>query len=912
MVGIPAIDIDSLSDTDLLHLAKGPGEAAPAAEPDQPSSGSGPIDIDKMTDAQLKAFAAPHAPMGTGEAAGRLFYKHLTFGTEPGMDRAKTEQAEREHPFLNLGTGAGAMIAQTAALGPLALAGKGVQGAGMLARGARGAGTALEYTMLPNAEARTALTTGRTGAKLAGNYSTAEELGHDLTSPEKTWGETAKDVGTAYGIGSALGFPLGAGAHGLSRAVSAGANRMFPALKEVGEAARAPGTQGARDLADTARLDKYGIPEFERLKADVADPAQAHRYEGLNIVEALEARPLREMPHTGELKPETRYSPNLRSAEQDAAQTQGVGRHEAVTRYGARKDEMASKIQAEIDRLFGDPEADAMRRQFGVPAAAVTDAERLPHLINRHLGSGNASADAEALAAQQSALSKRYDRLRTKPLQAVDLPQYIQQIPAFQKAMNYAAHNDMIRMAERPNAEPIVGPLMPRQLGAAGSHPTEAGFTPWSKGTIGESIVTMSPENILDIHHALVMSAKPRVGGDLVEEAMAGRAKQLFSNWVDKKFKGHEALRNDYQAFKRTMEAQEQAAKLPVSGGNDQPAMQFFTKAAQEHADAVKAIEKATTAYEKAYAKFQDGTNKTAPKPTAVKNAVADRDARAAVIETFRKRWGDSLIEQLRQSDNPKPLLDKMLTTAGQQRIITIAGPAEGTKLINSLLTMQARTHGKGFGIVAGGADHPAEQFFDRMVRQKQIEPVDAFIRAWGDKHKEVLAAKGDAGVAAYVRSALTEEGKRRILKILGPEKGREMIEALYNKLQQIGLSQTLFGGPDTAYKLARNQKKDALMDAVYNLTPWHFHPLEAAKNMREVGSAAYKQRRADQANRLYSQQGPENITRVIDAILANERLRNVANPYVRNPAVRAIGPAGAEGEDFLQRQYGVPPVRRP
>ncbi len=889
MVGVPAIDIDSLTDTDLLHLAKGSGETAQAAAPS--GAPSGPIDIDKMTDAQLKAFAGQghQTPMGTGEAAGRLFYKHLTFGTEPGADRAKTEQAEREHPFLNVGTGAGAMLAQTAALGPLAVAGKGVQGAGMLARGARGAGKALEYTMLPNAEARTALTTGRTAAKLTGNYSALETAGHDLTDPNKTLSDTAKDVGIAYGAGTALGFPLGVGAHGLSRAVGAGANRLFPALKEVGEAARAPGTQGARDIMDVAALDKYKPADFEALKTALADPAQAHRYEGLNLVEALEARRLQEMPHTGELKPEQRYSPNLRAAEQDAAQTQGEGRHEAVTKYGTRKNEMSSKIQAEIDRLFGDPEAAALQRQFGAPPEAVTDAERLPHLINRHLGSGNAVADAEALAGQQAALSKRYNRLRSKPLQQVDLGQGLQRIPVFQKAMDYAAQNDMIRMAE-----------------AGTDTAWGKNIAPWSKGDLGQTVLTMSPENILDIHHSLVMSAKPRIGADPQEAMMASRAKNVFSKWVDDQFKGHKELRNDYEAFKRSMEAQEQASKLPVnSGGTDHPAMQFLNQAQQDHAASVKRLETVVGAYERAFQKFQNGQRKTAPTEAAVRNATAARDTRANVIDTFRKRWGDNVTEQLRQSDNPQALLDKMLTPTGQSRILAVAGPEEGPKLLNSLLTMQARNEGKSFGLVAGGNDTGAEQFFDRMVRQKQIEPVDAFIRAWGDKHKEILGAKGDAGVAAYVRSALTEEGKRRILKILGPEKGREMIEALYNKLQQTGLSQTLFGGPDTAYKLARNQKKDALMDAVYNLAPWHFHPFEALKNVRELGSAAYKQRRADQANRLFAQQGPEDVSRVIDSVLANERLRGAAHPYVRNPAVRLTGPAGAEAQQMLEEAYG-------
>src|ERR1700674_5158533 len=88
-------NIGDLSDADLVHLAGASAAAAgspPAA--DQPTKG--PVAVDKMSDADLAALmhgsgATPAMP--TGEAAGRLFYKHLTFGTQPGADRAKAEQA---------------------------------------------------------------------------------------------------------------------------------------------------------------------------------------------------------------------------------------------------------------------------------------------------------------------------------------------------------------------------------------------------------------------------------------------------------------------------------------------------------------------------------------------------------------------------------------------------------------------------------------------------------------------------------------------------------------------------------------------------------------------------------------------------------------------------------------------------
>ncbi len=128
---------------------------------------------------------------------------------------------------------------------------------------------------------------------------------------------------------------------------------------------------------------------------------------------------------------------------------------------------------------------------------------------------------------------------------------------------------------------------------------------------------------------------------------------------------------------------------------------------------------------------------------------------------------------------------------------------------------------------------------------------------------------------------------------MFGPDQGRQLIEALYNKQAQAGFSKTLFGGPDTAYKMARNRKTDALMDAVHGV--FHLRPMQTMRALGEMGSAAYKQRRADQGNLLLSQQGPENLTRILDAILAQNQLRTSGMPYFRNPALRSLGAVGTE-----------------
>jgi hypothetical protein len=208
--------------------------------------------------------------MSTPEAAARLLYKHGTLGFSPGASREKEAIAEQEHPYLNVGTGAAAMLGQTALAAPVAGILKGVEGANLLAQAARGTGKAIEFAALPNTEARTAFQTGRTASKLGSNYSMAETAGHDLTSPDKSWGQTAADVAGTGVAGAALGFPLGVGAHGVGRMLASTVVKRFPHFDEVRAAAKQPNTAGAREIMDDALLDKYTPAQFEALKAHKA------------------------------------------------------------------------------------------------------------------------------------------------------------------------------------------------------------------------------------------------------------------------------------------------------------------------------------------------------------------------------------------------------------------------------------------------------------------------------------------------------------------------------------------------------------------------------------------------------------------------------------------------------------------
>lgn len=844
-----------LSDAEMDVLLGGaPGAPLTVAQADAPSL---------LSDAEMDALAQRglvQQPMSATEAALRLGYKHLTFGTAPGASRTKEEQAAREHPYVDVASAVPAVLAQTMALGPVAAAGRAVQGAGLVARAARGAGAALEATMLPNLEARGVLGASGQGAKLGAVYSGLEATGSDLTNPDKSWGDTARDVGVSTALGGVGGAGLGAAGHGASRLLGAALNRTVPELRGVLDAARAPETQGARDIMRQLGYDRYSLDDLRTVRAALDDPAQAHRFDNLNLIEALETKPLTATA-SGELKPEVRVSPNLRDYAQDAASTGGQGRQQAVDRFASRKNEMSARIQGEIDALTTGQN----------PAPAAAD---LPQLIDRRFGSGAREADAGAIADAKAGLTERYNRLRKKPIVTTEDLGQLQAVPEFQAALDYAAKNDMIR-----NTRQDFPGL-------------------WSKGDLQKTIVTLSPDNIVDIHHALVLASKSPITGATPETVMAGKLKQFFSGWAEDQFRGYGTLNKDYAAFKRVMEATEHGSKLSIAGGSavDRDALVFFNKATGDLNRFAQQTAQQTALYDAALQRYQAGARGTAPAVTKLNRAIRLQEQQANILEEFRKAVGQSWREQVERSTdtNASMLIRQATTAAGQGRIVRVLGDREGRAFVDDLLSMEARRLAKGAPLNAPET-HESMRFFDRMATEGRVRVMDAFRAERGQAIKDALtqaSSTNAAGVNAIVDKLLTEAGKAHIERLWGPVEGRKFIEQLYNKQMQAGFSKTLFGGPDTAYKLARNKKSDALMNAVHGVM--HLRPIQTMQALGEIGSAAFKQRRADQANALLSAQGPDAIRPIIDAMIAGESVVRSGQPFVRNPVLRSIGGQGA------------------
>lgn len=758
------IDVRSLSDDQIQHMLSGgiiappQQQAAPAAAPAPQSpqmappaaAGDAGIDIRTLNDAQIKAMMAgqiippANETMGIPEAAARSFYKHLTFGTEPFADKKASETAAREHPYVDVA----AAIPAAVALGPIAGAAKGVQGAGMLAKTARGAGTVIEAGLLPNAEARGLLEVTRTGAKLGGNYSGLEALGSGLTSPDKSLGETAKDVALSYGVGTVAGGGIGAAAHGLTKVAGGVANRTMPQLSEAMEATRVPEGQAIREIVKRAGWDGIDMQQFAALKADLdravaGDHRLAAKFKDLNLLEALKAGEIKTLP-SGDLKPSVVTTRNLDDIAKHWANTEGRGQNVAADAFANRKNEMSSAMQADIDQ---------------------------------HFGSGNRAADEATKAANKAQASKPYQKLRdSNDLLAVDklgIGTLQQQFPEFAKAMEYAGKQDAVR-----------------NFGSGWQ-------SPWSKGKLNDTIVTMSPSNLLDIHHYLVMQAKPKVGGDPASELMYGNLKRLFSGVVDKALEGHKGAREGWSQIRRMMEAGEMATDLPIAGGGpDHPSMVWLR---QQVTQMRAAEDEALKAQMRLALAARDGVEKKS-------------------IDTYRG--------QVTRAQN------------------------------------EAAAH---------------------------RDVVEEFQKMRGEKYKNELQRLGENGPAQVTRALTTEAEKKRIMEALGPEKGKAFVEALYNKANQQRLGNTLYGGSDTAFKQQKRDNIDAMWRMVSGLA--HFRPSEVWKGAGDMLVSGYRQRGADLGNELMSRQGPADVSKILESLLATQALKQTAVPYVQSPLLKYVMP---------------------
>lgn len=187
--------------------------SAPAPQAMQTPQG---VPTGPLTDAQVDALSAPAAPqVGLLQSFGRGALEGATFGFDDELglqDRAAREASKKANPWTHfMGEMAGTVVPMVGAA-PLAA----VKGVGLLARGARALGR-------PLALGRTdtlAQSVGQ-GAKLGAVYGGLSGAGHTDTTdnrPDQS-GLLERAGSAAIGslVGGALGVPLGAAGHGVSR-----------------------------------------------------------------------------------------------------------------------------------------------------------------------------------------------------------------------------------------------------------------------------------------------------------------------------------------------------------------------------------------------------------------------------------------------------------------------------------------------------------------------------------------------------------------------------------------------------------------------------------------------------------------------------------------------------------------------
>lgn len=622
--------------------------------------------------------SAPAAEPKTGmlEAIGRAAWDTGTFGFGNALqDRERMKAARAEHPIASF-VGDVVGVLPTLALGPAGGAARAAQAAGTLGRaGNMGANVvrAAEAALMPNLGARTALQAGATAAKVGVAQGALHGIGDSLTNPDASWSDVPLQAGKEAAIGGVGGVVIGPAVHGIGKAVGAVANRALPGLKETQRIASEWDSQGARDVIRHAGYDdvdlagqlrrmtpsatpniseaearqvaarvlsgsedaatvaqRMGKPLAEVEQIVVNERAIRSKYADLNLIEAVKTGDLRQLPHTGELRPEVITTRNMDQLARWAANTEGKGQNEAAHAFAARKDEMGALMQRDIDAA---------------------------------LGSGSREADSAAIDAVGKRLGKRYDRLRDKaPNIDVVAMGGLERHPVMRKALDEAALNDLVRNP---------GQGLVRWQAADGTTRTDG-------------LQTLTPANILDIHRILAANARSAFT-EPAEARMAGLLKQHFTTFVDGVYSKHKALRQDFAQFKALQAATEHGVELAQLGKVVPKETADFLRAAQQVADQARTRIAQLTQ--------QMATEQAAGAPARrlqyLRGMITrfENQAQPAVdrLDEARKAFGETLRQQIAMAPDPNAVTRRLLTQEGKARIMTVLGREDGQRFIETL-----------------------------------------------------------------------------------------------------------------------------------------------------------------------------------------------------------------------------------
>lgn len=861
----------------------------------------------------------PSAP-GMWESFSRGALSGATFGFEDELgiaDRRRQAAAREANPWTSFaGEITGGFAPMVAAMFlPGGQAATAARGANLLTR----AGALARRALVPGEISTLAQAMGQ-GAKLGAVYGGLSGAGHTAPADTDSWlnalGQRA--IGTAKGAGTGLLFGglLGGGLYGGSLALGSIINRLSPSMAEVLVAARSPESQGVRDIMRRLGYDGISADDLRALQARLADPRERARLADLNLMEALEAPAALTQAAGGHyLSPPTRLS-NLSQLAKLSARTEGAGMHAAEQAHMARRANMPERIGEDVNRLFGPG-----------PASRGDDIANLTRLVDDVTGSGNSAAADAARQAQREAFRRRYTNIEKQErfLPTGDNESggilHLFRIPEFREAVEWAIKRDAIAASTRGEGVTFADAWL-----AAANEPATAATTAVT-GVPAWYRLSLSPANVLDINHALSMLVRnskqvnPRTG---VAEATPrsitfADLKKQFDGWVTKRMGGRQkTLQQDYALFKSALEAENMGASLPLlGGGRNHPAMQFVARANDDVATARARYQELLVSLRKSADDWVAGRIKNEPAAVAARAAEGRLAAVQDVQDSFRRAWGESIREQVGRFTDPAQVANfarQALTPEGQQRVLTVLGPDGGSRFLHQMTLLEARNLGLGLGLSAGGGDTAAVGFLraaqaaasnQRLTpaqRTAASQAVDAFRSAWGERIRQELgAATSPAAVNRVVDRLLAPEGQRRIIGVLGPERGRQFIDSLFNKKAQAGLSQRLYGGSETAYMQPAVSRWGSLGRAAASI----FSPAEMVNYLKDAAFAKFQQMRSDQVNQLLSRQGPQEVGDVISTILARQQLRATGQPRI---TAAVTGPAAGVVPGY---QNPVPQRRR-
>ena len=344
---------------------------------------------------------------------------------------------------------------------------------------------------------------------------------------------------------------------------------------------------------------------------------------------------------TVEMRPEVRTATNMERVARDAARQDGAGADEARAAFMERKDQLGQQVADRVETA---------------------------------LGSQDRMGDQRALGSRLDAAKQAYnDATAREPM--VNVPSFggMETNPVFRRALEYAANAEQIRNggAGRPAWRPSDG----------------------TASTEGQQYLT--PRQLVDIHHDLVLNSKPQMGQDPSIALQARQLKEWFSGQADQLLAPHHELRTNFARIRGIMDATEQGASLPVTAGDrNHPSLQFYQQAQQRLRETDLDMRRETMRFNAAQARFQNGSIADRPSRADLNQAEARATNSREIVNEFRSSWGEAIAQAIYRAPNGNPsgVINQLLSAEGKARLMTVLGRDAGSNVISALHNVKLQT----------------------------------------------------------------------------------------------------------------------------------------------------------------------------------------------------------------------------